>query len=217
MLTALWADKGGCGTTVAACLLALVRARQRPVLLVDLAGDVPAALGVAEPTSPGVHDWVTASGAPITALDALAVSVNDSLRFVPAGSVVAPPDHPRWDALGQALAAADDIIAVVDVGTTAGGRVPPALVAAAQQRVLVTRACYLALRRSVVSTLRATQAIVVHEPGRSLRINDIAHSIGVQTVVELALDPAIARAVDAGLVLSRWPRLMVSRLRELDP
>jgi hypothetical protein len=216
VLTVLWADKGGSGTTVAACLLALVRARHRPVLLVDLAGDVPAALGVAEPTSPGVHDWVSASGAPITALDALAVSVNDSLRFVPAGSAMAPPDHSRWAELGQVLAAADDIVAVVDAGTTAGGRVPPAIVAAAQQRVLVTRACYLALRRSVGSALRPSDAIVVHEPGRSLRVNDVAHSIGVSTIVELALDPAVARAVDAGLVLSRWPRLMVSRLRELD-
>lgn len=217
MLTALWADKGGSGTTVAACLLALVRARHRPILLVDLAGDVPAALGVAEPTGPGVHDWVSASGAPITALDALAVSVNESLRFVPAGAVMAPPDHPRWAEFGQVLAAADDITAVIDAGTTAGGHVPTAVVAAAQQRVLVTRACYLTLRRSVGSTLQPSHAIVVHEPGRSLSTNDIAHSIGVSALVELALDPAVARAVDAGLVLSRWPRLMVSRLRELDP
>ena len=54
-----WSVKGGSGTTVVASTLALMRAAesQRGALLVDLAGDVPAVLGLAEPSGPGISDW----------------------------------------------------------------------------------------------------------------------------------------------------------------
>jgi CO dehydrogenase nickel-insertion accessory protein CooC1 len=50
-----WSVKGGSGTTVVASTLALVHAAQssRGALIVDLAGDVPAVLGLAEPTGIG--------------------------------------------------------------------------------------------------------------------------------------------------------------------
>ena len=53
-----WSAKGGSGTTVVAAALALVLARQQPTTLVDLAGDIPAALGLPQPSGPGVADWL---------------------------------------------------------------------------------------------------------------------------------------------------------------
>ncbi|MFZ2440837.1 MAG: hypothetical protein WAW51_00670, partial [Ilumatobacteraceae bacterium] len=53
-----WSAKGGSGTTVVSAALALVLSHRRPALLVDLAGDAPAALGIAEPAGPGVADWL---------------------------------------------------------------------------------------------------------------------------------------------------------------
>ena len=53
-----WSAKGGSGTTVIAAALGLVLSHHRPTLLVDLGGDAPAALGMAEPSGPGVHDWL---------------------------------------------------------------------------------------------------------------------------------------------------------------
>ena len=48
MLIACWSAKGGAGTTVVTAALGLVLARRHPAgaLLVDLAGDLPAALGL---------------------------------------------------------------------------------------------------------------------------------------------------------------------------
>ena len=45
----LCSAKGGSGTTVVAASLALLHAQRGPCLLVDLAGDLPAALGIAGP------------------------------------------------------------------------------------------------------------------------------------------------------------------------
>jgi len=57
-----WSLKGGSGTTVVAAGLALAVARRggRP-LLIDLAGDLPAVLGV-EGAGPGITGWWQISG-----------------------------------------------------------------------------------------------------------------------------------------------------------
>ena len=47
--------------------------------------------------------------------------------------------------------------------------------------------------------------VLVDEPGRALRARDIEASLGVPVVATVLLDPAIARAVDAGLLLARLP------------
>lgn len=149
MLTVCWAAKGGSGTTVVTCALALASGAQSPSWLVDLAGDTPAALGIAEPNGPGVRDWISSTSAPTGAFDALGAAASAGLRVVPRGSANPSHDHPRWDVLGRFLAARDEPV-FVDAGT---GRPPPALLAAAQHRLLVTRPCYLALRRAAASTL----------------------------------------------------------------
>src|SRR5690606_36149716 len=62
VVTACWSVKGGSGTTVVAATLALLLARSHDagVLLVDLGGDVPSALGVSDPDGPGVFEWLAA-------------------------------------------------------------------------------------------------------------------------------------------------------------
>ena len=55
--------------------------------------------------------------------------------------------------------------------------------------------------------------MLIDEPGRALRPRDVEHSIGAPVVATLALDPAVARAVDAGLLLSRIPRVVARSLR----
>lgn len=213
MLTVCWAAKGGSGTTVVACALALLTAAaQESSLLVDLAGDAPAALGLAEPAGPGVHEWLQ-SAAPPQALESLGVTAGERLLLIPRGHAAGAADATRWGQLGEYFAEGATNV-IVDVGSTPP---PPQLAAAAQRRLLVIRPCYLALRRAAASAITPTGVIVVHEPGRALRAQDVAYAVQAPVVAELNTDPAVARAVDAGLLASRLPRALAVALRELVP
>lgn len=211
MLTVLWGAKGGSGTTVVACTLALVAARSGPTLLIDVGGDVPAALGMPEHDGPGVHDWVASPTADAAVFSNLGVAATEALQVIPRGRVVAEHSHARWADLGQFLAASGQRI-IVDAGT---GIPPPGVVAAASQRLLVTRACYLALRHAVAANVKPTGVVVVHEPGRALHATDVAHAIHTPVVAEVPADPAVARIVDAGLLTARLPRALSTTLAEL--
>ena len=212
VLTVCWAAKGGSGTTVVACALALINARRRDAWLIDAAGDAPAALGIAEPGGPGVLDWIASATAAPGAIEALGVTAASDLRVVPRGTATTPSvDHPRWAELGRFLAERS-APTIVDAGT---GPVPAGLHAAAQERLLIIRPCYLALRRAAAGSLEPTGVIVLHEPGRALRAQDVAYAVHAPVVAEISLDPAIARAVDAGLLAARLPRTLTTSLREL--
>jgi hypothetical protein len=207
MLTLCFAAKGGSGTTVVVAALGL--SVEPPVLLVDLAGDLPSVYGLAEPSLPGVHDWVLSDAAPGRLVD-LAMPVAAGVSVVAAGLTRAPADDERWQTLGAALAAHHGAV-VVDGGT---GTPPEHLATAADRTWLVTRACYLALRRAVALEVRPTGVVLVEEPGRAMRARDVESALDAPVVATLALDPAVARAVDAGLLAARIPRLIQRELRK---
>ncbi len=99
---------------------------------------------------------------------------------------------------------------VIDAGTT-----PPhnELVQPGVRSLLVTRGCYLALRRAVASAARPHGIVLVAEPGRSLRRREVEQSIGTPVVATVSLDPAVARAVDAGLLNACLPKALRRELR----
>lgn len=198
MLTICWAAKGGSGTTVFTVAKALTS--PTPALLVDLAGDAMAVLGLPDPEGPGLHDWLR-SDAPADRLGRLEHSATAHLAVVPAGRHDGTAPGRRWFELGAHLRAEPRRV-IVDAGC---GRPPEALLAAADENLLVTRACYLALRRVAALDITPTGVVLVEEPGRSIRAADIEASVGAPIVSTALLDPAIARAVDAGLLVSRLP------------
>ncbi len=201
-----WSAKGGSGTTVVSAALALVLSHRHPALLVDLAGDSPAALGLAEPSGPGVADWLASPTSDAAALHRLAIAATDTLRLLSRGSIAV--GHDRFGELAAALAGHAEV--VIDAGT---GVPPPELVAAATHNLLVTRPCYLALRRAVATGVQPTGIVLVGEPGRALTARDVERSLGAPVVAELQYDPAVARAVDAGLLAARLPRSLAHSLR----
>lgn len=206
MLTICWAAKGGSGTTVYAVASALASAT--PTVLIDLAGDAMMVLGLPEPDGPGVHDWLRSDATP-ERLAHLEQPATDTLSVVPAGRRdVADGDH-RWFELGAHLRAEPRRV-VVDAGT---GRPPDALTAAADESLLVTRSCYLALTRAAALDADPTGVVLVEEPGRHMGAADIEASVGAPVVATVLLDPAIARAVDSGLLVSRLPGAWRRRLR----
>jgi len=71
---------------------------------------------------------------------------------------------------------------------------------------LVIRGCYLALRRVLAQGYHPDGIILVAEPNRSLGGRDAVEILGAPVVATLAIDPAIARAIDAGILYTRMPR-----------
>jgi hypothetical protein len=55
--------------------------------------------------------------------------------------------------------------------------------------------------------------VLVTEPGRALDRGDVERVVGAPVRAEVAVDPAVARAVDAGLLVSRLPRGLERSLR----
>ncbi len=215
MLTCCWSVKGGSGTTVVAASLALLAASSPAgALLVDLAGDVPAVLGLPESVGPGVREWLAANPAvEADALGHLATAATPGLRVLPAGSASAMPravPPARVDLLGDALAANPGEV-IVDLGVPAPDLLP--LLARADRSLLVLRPCYLALRRATALPTRPTGVVLVTEPGRALGRRDIEDVVGVKVAAEIDVQPAIARAVDAGLLAGRLPRSLSRTLR----
>jgi hypothetical protein len=195
MLTICWAAKGGSGTTVVTATLAL--SNRAPTLLVDLAGDLPIALGLPVPDGPGIGEW-SLSSAPPSRLDSLRVALADGLDLLPRGHRTPVA---RWRELGDHLATIPHVV-VVDAGT---GPPPAELRDQADRVLLVTRACYLAVRRAVDAGEVVDGIVLVEEPGRALGVADLEAALGAPVVARVLLDPAVARAVDAGLLLAKLP------------
>lgn len=217
-----WAAKGGSGTTVVAAGLAL--ATEHPSVIVDLAGDQAAALGLPEPLGQGLSEWFASDADPSSIVD-LAVDVDSSTASVHRGASPIRPDADRWGDLA-AWMAADHRLFVVDAGTTPSP--PPALVRDGVDHrdgssdggdttigILVTRPCYLALRRASAARIRPSGVIVVNDGGHALGRSDVARSVGAPVLAEVRFDPAVSRAVDAGLLVFNLPGGFLKQLRRV--
>ena len=66
-----------------------------------------------------------------------------------------------------------------------------------------------------LAPLRPTGVVLVDEPSRSLTRADVEAALGVPVVAVVQVDPAVARAVDAGLLASRLPRTLARELRDV--
>jgi len=202
MGTIFHSAKGGNCTTVTAAAHAAVRAAEgEPMCLVDLCGDLPAVLGISEPEGPGVLDWLSETcNDGVGDLLARAARVTEHLSIVHRGALFIA-GRPRWGELVSLVTAHRGI--VIDAGT---GFVPDEVHDASEASVLVTRPCYLSLRRSV-HRHNGGRVAVVDEPDRALGISDVAHVLGVRDPIRVPHSSAIGRAVDAGLLIERAPRL----------
>lgn len=214
MLLSLWSTKGGSGTTVVAAGLALVlaRAADTGALLVDLAGDAPAVLGRPDPGDPGLTGWLAAgAGVPADALARLEIPVGGGVSLLARGN--GPMAGVERAEVLAGLLADDRRPVVVDCGVITASPVGVTLAASATHSLLVTRACYLSLRRASTAPVRPSGIVLVSEPGRRLSRADVEQVVGAPVRAQVAVDPAVARAVDAGVLASRLPRGLERALR----
>jgi len=228
VLRTLWSVKGGAGVSVTSAGLALVLARRgRSTIIVDLVGDLPAVLGLADPRGPGWNEWFTTPEQDPGVLRRLLVPVTEDLRLLPFGesgpAVRDVSDDPDGNVVGTAVgtAVAALVTSAAEVVVDAGRRgvdSPTAVVdaaASAGRSVLVTRACYLSLRRLVRCGARADSVALVLDPGRALDRRDVADVTGLNVDTTIEVDPAVARCVDAGLLVRRPNRAFSRSLEAL--
>lgn len=210
MLYSLWSAKGGSGTSTVSAALALALApRHAGVRLADLDGDQPALLGLGTDPTAGLADWLTLGPlAPGAALDRMAVPVPGGLQLLPRGRRPVVTDGPAAAALAVLLRTGSSPAVIDCSGSRSGAAVFTSI---ADASVLVTRGCYLALRRAVRSEeLSSTHGVVlIEEPGRTLGARDVASVLGRPVVATVPVLPAIARAIDAGVLPARLPGELV--------
>ncbi len=222
MFVSCWSVKGGSGTTVVAVALATLLAERSPAgsLLVDLGGDAGVVLGVADLDRPGVTDWLAAgSSVPADGWARLELAGPAGVSLVPRGDgACASPG--RAQVLAGVLAS-DRRPVVVDCGVLPAAKSSPhtdaasVLAAQATRSLLVTRACYLSLRRAARSPLHPSGIVLVSESGRRLRSEDVEAVLDAEVWAEIPIDDAVARVVDAGLLATRLPRVLRRSLREV--
>ena len=206
--------KGGVGVTVVVAALGVCLAENRPgssgVTLVDLGGDLPAVLGLPGVDRPGVSSWLAAGDdVPPEGLDRVTVPVGPGLHLVPRGSEPWPSGSERASVLVELLAARSRRgPVIVDIGRVES--IPPPLIdvllARADRRVLVTRACFVSLCRTQELVGRATDLVLIEEEGRALDRVDVSSALGLPLAAVIPVDPAVARSVDSGLLARRLPR-----------
>lgn len=215
MFWSLHATKGGIGTSVVTASLALeLGEREQKVVLVDFCGDQPDILGVEVGDRHGVVDWLT-SAEPVdaAALDGLLVPVSAGLSLLPAGrseltNGVGSLDPGRIAELVTGLAKSS--LAIGDLGVIGNEPTLPRaqIGAASDRRTLLIRPCYLALRRATRVPISFDSLVEVYEDGRALRTLDVEAVMGMAVSARVRVDPAIARAVDSGTLVSRRPRAL---------
>jgi MinD-like ATPase involved in chromosome partitioning or flagellar assembly len=210
-----WSAKGGSGTTVVAVALALVLARRSSVgaLLVDLAGDAPAVAGLPDdPSAPGVSDWLREGAlVPADGLARLETAIGRELALVPRGDGALRLD--RAHALASVLNA-DPRPVVVDAGVVAHDPASASVAASAAKSLVVTRPCFLSLRRAIAAPVRPSAVVLAVEDGRALAARDVEAALGVPVCAEVSVTPQVARAVDAGVLVARLPRSLERELRD---
>ena len=212
MVIACWSVKGGSGATVVATTIAALAGRRDggAALLVDLVGDAPTVLGVPEPEGPGVADWLAAGDAVgVAAIGRLARPVADGIELVARGRrAVAGVERARL--LAAHLQGLDRPV-VIDVGALDasaaddGDGARRAVLDGADRSWLVIRPCFLSLRRALAVARRPDGIVLVEEEGRALGRTDVEDVLGAPVIATVPVDPAVARAVDAGLLVARLP------------
>lgn len=212
---------------------ALLSARRGPVLLVDLAGGDQARILGVDPSGPGLARWLLHPNPPPDSLARLELAIADGVALLPfrgsgehaAGSAATdggPADLDERLRLLAHLLVADERQVVVDLGlperlVSGGAAVElesgcgspstfPGIAGVAERSTLVTRLCYLALARAMERPV-PDDLIVVVEPDRALGVADVKAALRVP-VATVRWDPAVARAVDAGLLTRRLPRAL---------
>ena len=205
-VTAVYATKGGQGVTTITAALALLTAQAgHRTLLLDTAGDLPAILGLPDTDQPGLADYLNPTAR--HAIEHVTTPVTENLDLIHRGTGPIIFATHTYGLLTGAFDRYDHVLIDAADPTYAWIR-------SADRRLLVTRPCYLALRRTTI-TPRPTAVVLIDEERRALNQTDTEAVLGLPVTATVSYSPTIARAVDAGLLTTRLPRELARALRPL--
>ena len=215
MITTYWSSKGGSGTTVTAVAATIAAAESSPIgaIGVDLGDDWPAVMGVNSPEGPSLCDWLESIDH--VAHDALSrlespIRVGDTTVGLLTGGPFTYEQRPcPAGALARLLETlrADGRPCFIAVAAAPGAH-RAEVIAHSDRSILVTRACYLALRQVARARDRVDGVVLLEEPGRALSERDVTEVVGAPVVARIEVCRAIARSVDSGLFGRRLAREM---------
>lgn len=220
MLTSMWALKGGQGTSTAAALTAIGVSADRPALLVDLCGD-QASLFRVDRQREGIAEW-SAGDLTARALRHREVHVTDTLRLLPRGRGRIDPR--RTQELLEWLVGSSHVEAVIaDAGTLdpeCGGegrdyQLRRMVAQVAVVSALVTKPCYLALRRCEPNTVSPTGVVMVSDVRRALGPVEVEQATGAPVLATVPQDLQVALAADGGNMAQQAWTETVQHLRGL--
>lgn len=192
--------RGGQGTTTIATVVAALAARRRRTTLVSTRpDDVCALTGTVTPPEWSLSTLIC----PNMSVAASRRQANDSSG-----------DRPVEDEAGVLVA---DLGRISDLSDDQASHHD-----ADASRWLVLRGpCYLSLRAAIDHPWRPEGIVLLVEPGRPLSAADVTDVLGAPVVAQVPVEAAVARAIDAGLLLARLDRLSaflgVSRLLRSHP
>jgi CobQ/CobB/MinD/ParA nucleotide binding domain len=200
------ATKGGQGVTTITAALGILHAQAgHRTLLIDTGGDLPAILGHRDAAVAGLSDYLID---PNITLEDITVNIRENLEIVTRGTGPTAFTTYTYGLITGGLGAYDMVIA--DAGTSADGWNQHA-----DRNVIVTRPCYLAIRRAIHLPTRPTEVVFMAEPGRALSAHDIEAVLGVPVTATVPVDIDTARIIDAGILGSRMPRHLARALAPL--
>lgn len=212
MQVVCWSPKGGSGTSVATIGLALAAHRPhlaRATVVVDLAGDLPAIVGLEDPPV-GLAEWFAEPSA--FELEDLLTASPAGLSILPRGSCALPDSRSgAWSKFALELASwsSRDRTVIIDAGRRPA---PQDLHRNIDRSYIVVRPCYLALRRARGVAKDHHGVLVVDEHDRVLTTSDIGSVLDAPVVAVIPMTRDIARRVDAGIIDVRPPPQLLSVL-----
>jgi len=206
-IIAVSGTKGGAGCSTFAAALALSSTNQRATLI-DTQGDLPSLLGMTA-NGVGVGELLKTDEFDPGIFGNLAHKVTDNVGLISRGNI-ALKDNISKLAVARLLEAlgSEDGIVIIDVGVPTSRWQRLLCEEELAMHVIVTRSCYLALRRAVHSNVSASGVIAFEETGRSLRLCDVSDVLGMSVIASVPVTASIARTIDAGIFATRRPQTL---------
>ena len=227
MLITVFSPKGGSGTTTCSALIAKsfsTKFKTNTVLIDAHNGDLQTVVGVEQKSEYGFVQWAQAKFPSQKNLDRISNRINENLSYVSFSSIVNDDFNIDLDTINHdventltkklvdALSNTENIY-VIDVGTKSD-EIAKAFIEASDLVFMVIRGCYIGLSRAMAHPFRKNidVVLVIEESGRTITSKQITSALKLNCVIEVEARRDYAKSIDAGVMLFRTPKNMISSI-----